>query len=219
LIGRVSSEASTSRPEDRLGLKIAHTLNVCFSRIYHRVDILSPLNLPRTGNAIIVCNHTSGLDPLLLQSASRRLIVWMMAKEYYEIRWLAPFFRLIEAIPVDRGRPGLAATRAALRALASGHVLGVFPEGRIETSRELLPFHSGVAALAARSGAPLYPAYLDGTQRGKEMGAAFASRNQATLRFGGQIPLVFQGTGRDELSAATRTIEAAVRRLTLLRQR
>jgi len=214
LNGRVASGASTSRPEDRLGLKIAQMLNICFSRIYHRVDILSPLKLPRTGNAIIVCNHTSGLDPLLIQSASRRLIVWMMAKEYYEIHWLAPFFRVIEAIPVDRGRPGLAATRAALRALASGHVLGVFPEGRIETSRELLPFHSGVAALAARSGAPVFPAYLDGTQRGKEMGPAFAFPNRALLRFGGQIPLVLHGAGRDELNAATHTIEAAVRALT-----
>jgi 1-acyl-sn-glycerol-3-phosphate acyltransferase len=219
LIGRVSSEASTSRPEDRLDLKVLQAFNVCFSRIYHRLDILAPLKLPRTGNAIIVCNHTSGLDPLLIQAASRRLIVWMMAKEYYQVRWLLPFFRAIEAIPVDRGRPDMAATRAALRALAGGHVLGVFPEGRIETSRELLPFHSGVAVLAARSGAPVYPAYLDGTQRGKEMGPAFVFSNRATLRFGSAIPLNLQGHGREQLDIATREIEAAVRRLTLPKNR
>ena len=205
-------EASKSRPEDRLGLKVAQALNVCFTRIYHRLEIRSPLKLPRRGKAIIVCNHTSGLDPLLIQSASRRLIVWMMAKEYYDVKWLLPFFHMIEAIPVDRGRPDAAATRAALKALAGGHVLGVFPEGRIEPSREFLPFHVGIAVLAARSGAPVYPAYLDGTQRGKEMGPAFLYPNQITLRFGKRIPLVSHtGGGRAELAAVTSQIESAVR--------
>ncbi len=211
----MGAEAATSRPEDRLGLKVAQAVNVCFTRIYHRLEIRSPLKLPRTGNAIIVCNHTSGLDPLLIQSASRRLIVWMMAKEYYDVKWLLPFFRMIEAIPVDRGRPDAAATRAALKALAAGHVLGVFPEGRIEASRELLPFHTGIAVLAARSGAPVYPAYLDGTQRGKEMGRAFAVANRATIRFGRQIPLEKHRGGREELTAMARKIESAVRELSL----
>lgn len=212
-----ASQPSTSRPEDRLDLKIAQAFNVCFTRIYHRLEIRSPLKLPRRGNAIIVCNHTSGLDPLLIQSASRRLIVWMMAREYYELKWLTPLLRMVEAIPVDRGRPDSAATRAALKALASGHVLGVFPEGRIETSRELLPFQPGIAVLAARSRAPVYPAYLDGTQRGKEMGAAFATPNHAVLRFGKQIPLAGRnGSGRDELKAAAHQIESAVRQLSLL---
>ena len=155
LSGYVGAAALTSRPEDRLALKILQAFNVCFTRIYHRLEIRSPLKLPRRGNAIIVCNHTSGLDPLLIQSASRRLIVWMMAREYYEVKWLLPFFHAIEAIPVDRDRPDAAATRAALKTLASGHVLGVFPEGRIETSRELLPFQPGIAVLAARSRAGL----------------------------------------------------------------
>jgi 1-acyl-sn-glycerol-3-phosphate acyltransferase len=210
-----SSGALPSRPEDRLSLKVLQAMNVCFSRIYHRIDLRSRLTLPRQGKAIIVCNHTSGLDPLLIQSVSRRLIVWMMAREYYDQKWLLPFFHLIEAIPVNRGRPDSASTRAALRALAAEHVLGVFPEGRIETSRELLPFHTGIALLAMRSGAPLYPAYLDGTQRGKEMGPAFVISNRASLRFG--PPLTFpHKTGRSELIVAAQRIESAVRELSAL---
>jgi 1-acyl-sn-glycerol-3-phosphate acyltransferase len=208
----VGSGSLPSRPEDRLSLKILHALNVCFSRIYHRVDVLSPLSLPRRGSAIIVCNHTSGLDPLLIQSVSRRLIVWMMASEYYDVKWLVPFFNLLEVIPVERSRPDSASTRSALRALAAGRVLGVFPEGRIEDTRELIPFHTGIALLAMRSGAPIYPAHLDGTQRGKEIGPAFVHRNRVTLRFGPPI-VIPRKTGRSELSAATRRIEAAVRNL------
>jgi 1-acyl-sn-glycerol-3-phosphate acyltransferase len=151
---------------------------------------------------------------LLIQSVSRRLIVWMMAKEYYDVKWLLPFFHLIEAIPVDRGNRELGSTRAALRALENGHVLGVFPEGRIETSRELFPFHTGIALLAMRSGAPIHPAFLDGTQRGKEMGPAFACRNRATLRFGPPFTIPRE-TGRSELLSAVARIESAVRELSL----
>jgi 1-acyl-sn-glycerol-3-phosphate acyltransferase len=204
-----------SRPEDRLTLKALNAVNICFSRIYHRLDLLSPLKLPRNGHAIIVCNHTSGLDPLLIQSVSRRLIVWMMAREYYTVKWLLPFFHQIEAIPVDRGKTESNSTRAALKALSHGRVLGVFPEGRIETSCELLPFHPGIAVLAMRSGAPIYPAYLDGTQRGKQMGPAFGYRNHATLRFGTPFT-VPRETGRSEFLDATRRIESSVRELSLM---
>ena len=56
---------------------------------------------------ILICNHTSALDPMLIQSVCRRVIVWMMAKEYYEIRLMMPIFRALEVIPVDRGARGL----------------------------------------------------------------------------------------------------------------
>ncbi len=97
-------------------------------------------------------------------------------------------FKLIHAIPVERSGKELSATRAALRALQEGRVVGIFPEGRIERTRELMPFEAGVAMLASRSGADVYPAYLDGTQRAEsDMLAAFTRRQSATLAFGRAI--------------------------------
>ncbi len=215
----MGADAGTTLREDRWAVRAVKAANVCFSRIYHHVEILAPPRLPRQGAAILVCNHTSGLDPLLIQSACRRLIVWMMAKEYYEVKWLRPLYQLVEAIPVDRDRPDMAATRSALRALAAGRVLGVFPEGRIERDRNLIPFQSGVAVLALRTGAPVFPAYLDGSQRGKEMVAAVGERNEATLRFGPEIELDRSASGRDGVAETTRRIESAVRKLSIMRRR
>src|SRR5207248_1167073 len=139
-----------------------------------------------------------------------RLIIWMMAREYYDqpgVRW---FCSKVRAIPVERSGRDMAATRAALRTLKDGGVLGVFPEGRIEVSRELLPFQVGVGLLAIKSGVPVVPAYLEGTQRGKEMLEAIFTPNVTELRFGS--PLHFDRHGADP-EQATAQIQSAVETL------
>jgi 1-acyl-sn-glycerol-3-phosphate acyltransferase len=188
-------------------------LDVLFSRAYHRTDVLMPQRLPRHGPAILVCNHTSGLDPALIQSVCPRLIVWMMAREYYEIKAMKWMYDLIEVIPVDRSGRDMAATRAALRALGHGHVLGIFPEGKIAPARELLPFQSGVAMLAIRAQVPVFPAFLDGTQRGQEIALAVTMPNEATLAFGPPVEFDRSSTSREVLESATATIRDAVKAL------
>jgi 1-acyl-sn-glycerol-3-phosphate acyltransferase len=205
--------AAASRPEGRLSIRLLQAFDVCFARIYHRVNVLSPQRLPKHGPAILICNHVSGLDPMLIQSVCPRLIVWMMAKEYYEIPVLRSVFKAVEAIPVDRGGRDLAATRSALRALEAGRILGVFPEGRIETSHELLPFQTGVAMMAVKAGVPVYPAYLDGTQRRKNMLQAFLYPHVASLAFGPQVEFEAASTSKEVLQSITDRFAESIDRL------
>jgi 1-acyl-sn-glycerol-3-phosphate acyltransferase len=204
---------STGRMEDRFGVRLAQCSNRLFSRIYHDVKVFAPSRLPRKGPAIVVCNHASGLDPMLIQAACGRMIVWMMASEYYKIQSLRWFYEAIEAIPVDRRGRDMAATRAALRTLANGRVLGVFPEGRIETERRLLPFQTGAAMMAIKTGVDVYPAYLDGTQRGKEMVPAIVGSNNVRLSFGPPIPFTKGHASKEVLEQATARIRNAVSEL------
>jgi 1-acyl-sn-glycerol-3-phosphate acyltransferase len=192
-----------------------------FTSYFHDLRVLTPCTLPISGSAILVCNHTSSLDPVILQAACPRIITWMMAKEYgthFGTQW---FFNAIEPILVERRGRDMAATRAALRALKEGKILGLFPEGRIEPTPHLLEFQTGVALLALKSNAPVYPAYVDGTQRGKGMMEAFLRPNQITLAFGPQIPLDSSETdnqdSRDRLESATGRIRGAVAALSQLR--
>lgn len=198
------------RPEDKLAIRMLRAIDVCFARIYHNLEVRAPHHFPRRGAGILVCNHTSALDPLLIQSVSPRLIVWMMAGEYYDLPILRNIFPLLEVIPVNRSGRDMGATRAALRALSHGRILGVFPEGRIETSRELLPFQTGVALMAMKTGVPVYPAYLDGTQRGKEMLASILTRNRASIAFGRPFRLAKSGNPHHDLSVITTKIKMAV---------
>jgi 1-acyl-sn-glycerol-3-phosphate acyltransferase len=191
--------------------RVLRAFNRVYARTYHEIDNQVPLKLPATGPAILVCNHISGLDPLLLQSAVSRPIIWMMAKEYYEMKALKWLYEAVEAIPVERNGRDSSATRAALRALANGRVLGIFPEGRIETSHELLPFQTGVAMMASRANVPVFPGYLDGTNRGQDMVSAFITMNSIKLRFGPKINLISPPEGeKPDLDKQTEQIRTAI---------
>jgi 1-acyl-sn-glycerol-3-phosphate acyltransferase len=183
-----------------------------YAQAYHRLEVLTPCQLPKRGAAILVCNHVSGLDPVLIQAACPRLITWMMAKEYYEIAALRWGFEAIEVIPVARSGKDLSATRAALRALHNGRVIGIFPEGRIETSRDILPMEVGAAMLAHHGKADVYSAYLDGTQRGQDMLTVFFRSQHAKLTFGPRIALKLERR-RPDFEAATAVIYEAIERL------
>src|SRR5690348_15956532 len=126
---------------------VLQAINRLYARVYHQVEVLSPQRLPTRGPAILVCNHTSGIDPELIQSCCPRIILWMMVREYYEVPILRNVLELIGVIPVSRGARDSSATRAAMRALTDGKILGLFPEGKIETTDEILPFLPGVGVM------------------------------------------------------------------------
>jgi 1-acyl-sn-glycerol-3-phosphate acyltransferase len=194
-------------------VRVLKRANEFYTRAFHRLEVLSPPRLPPTGPAILICNHTSGLDPFLIQSVVPRVVTWMMAKEFYDMPGMTWAFKAIGAIPVTRSGRDSAATRAAIRALHEGQVLGIFPEGRIERDRTLMPFQTGVALMAIKTTVPVYPAYLDGQQRNKEMLQAFLESNDATLAFGDPIEFDRTSTDKDALIEATRLIQSAVQSL------
>lgn len=121
------------------------------------------LQLPQQGAAIVVCNHISGLDPLLLLAHTRRPLRFLIAREEYERFYLKPLFRAVGCIPVDRsGRPDTA-LRYALKALEQGEVVAIFPQGRIALRGEkTVPLKGGAVSLAKKSRSLIYPARISG---------------------------------------------------------
>jgi len=83
--------------------------------------------VPEKGPAILVCNHTSGLDPQLIQSACDRLITWMMAKEYYEFGLIKGVLDTVEVIPVKRDARDMTADARRHSSARDGKVLGNLP--------------------------------------------------------------------------------------------
>lgn len=144
--------------------------------------------VPASGPLIIVSNHVSDLDPPLLGWAvgvRRGRIVHFMAKQELRswplIGWLATqsgvFF-------VRRGERDRDAQRTAMRILAAGGVLFMFPEGTRSPDAVLREGRPGAALLALRSGAPLLPVGVVGTERLLPRGARIPRRHRVRVRIG-----------------------------------
>lgn len=148
-------------PYDRTPfIRTAHALNRAYAFAFQRLKVVTPCPLPREGPAILICNHVSGLDPFLLQATCPRVIRWMMAKEYFDIPRTRGLCERMGYISVARSGRDSASLKAGLRALAAGQIIGIFPEGKINDTPDILPFQPGVALLASRGKAMVYPARL-----------------------------------------------------------
>jgi len=158
-----------------------------YAALVHRVRIVGRAHVPAEripGPLIVVCNHTAGVDPLLVSSAVPFEVRWMMGGDM-----MSPRFRAIGAwtrvIPVNRKGRDVTSAREALRVLNEGGVVGVFPEGRLERPPgRLLPFHSGVGLLIARSGAPVMPIWITGTPQVDPAWRSLVRRSTSRLTIG-----------------------------------
>ncbi len=146
--------------------------NLVMTRILWRAEIVGKLPIEPGQGAVIVCNHRSSIDPAFIALAAGRLVHWMIAKEYWSSPLLGWFFRTMEAIPVGRGGIDTAATKLAIRYAREGDWVGMFPEGRINTSGQLmLPGRPGVALVALKARVPVVPCFISGSPyNGTSMG-------------------------------------------------
>lgn len=139
-------------------------LNYVMSRVLWRATISGTFDLPAGSGAIIVSNHRSPVDPSFFYLATRRVVRWMVAREYCIHPAMAWFFRIVESIPVGRGGIDTAATRLAIRHARAGGLVGMFPEGRInDTSSLMIPGRPGAAMIALRARVPIVPIYIQGS--------------------------------------------------------
>ncbi|MFN2119396.1 MAG: lysophospholipid acyltransferase family protein [Anaerolineales bacterium] len=157
-------------------------LNRLFCLKFHRLEH-DPLELPDTGPALVIANHLSGLDALLLIAISNRPLRFMIAREHYNWPGFTWLFRAVGCIPVDRaGRPEKA-LREAIAALAHGEVVALFPHGRIHLPDDPPQrLKGGAARLALHANCSLYPAKIEGVVGAGHILPALVVRGHARVR-------------------------------------
>jgi 1-acyl-sn-glycerol-3-phosphate acyltransferase len=159
-------------------------------------------HVPDTGGIIVASNHLSIADPPLICITVERLVgrrVRYMAKaESFDWPLVGPIMAAYGGFGVRRGRPDREAYRAARQVLESGEWLGLAPEGTRSRTGHLGEPKPGVALLALRTGAPILPAGIAGSERLWPVGARLPRPGSSvTLRFGPLVRPEDLGLGAD----------------------
>lgn len=115
--------------------------------------------IPQKGNYIIVSNHVSAIDPILVVLSAPFYLRMMAKKELYQFWPLGFVLRKLGCIKVDRA-DGARALAVSKRALERGEALLIFAEGTRSRTKKLLEFKSGAVALAVKTGTPLLPCQI-----------------------------------------------------------
>jgi 1-acyl-sn-glycerol-3-phosphate acyltransferase len=173
-----------------------------------RTRIENPFPIQEEGNGVIICNHRSSVDPFFIQVSVRRVVHWMVAREYCEQPITGIFLRVAQVIPVNRGGIDTASTKAAIRFVSEGGMVGMLPEGRINrteqeggmvgmlpegrinrTEQFMRPVRPGAIIIALKGRAPIIPCYIEGAPFTGRLWSPFLRRARVRVRYGQPIDL------------------------------
>jgi 1-acyl-sn-glycerol-3-phosphate acyltransferase len=190
----------------------------CHLAVWHRLTVHHPENLPRTFPFVLIANHSSHLDALVLTAA----LPWHLRAGTCPLAAGDVFFEspfrgalaagLLNALPVWRRRHSGRSFQELRRRLLEGdcgYVL--FPEGTRSRDGRMTPFKPGVGMLVTSTAVPVVPCYLDGCYAAFSPGSAIPHRQRIRLHVG--PPLRFNGLGNDRVGWETTAsaLEEAVR--------
>ncbi|MDY0882531.1 acyl-[ACP]--phospholipid O-acyltransferase [Dongia soli] len=127
----------------------------------YRIRIEGPQHVPLNGPALLVCNHLSFIDGLIVGACVQRFIRFMVYAPFFDLPLFGWLFRLMKAIPTSGGRNAVRAISAARAELQAGHVVCIFAEGAISRTGNMLPFKRGVEKILDGLDVPVIPVHLD----------------------------------------------------------
>jgi 1-acyl-sn-glycerol-3-phosphate acyltransferase len=195
----------------------------CWCKVWLRLRAVDARHVPRQGPVLLVANHTSYLDPLLLGSAAPRRVNYLAQAglaRFGPLRW---WLCKVGVSLIDRRAPSKDVLRHLAEALERGSCVGLFAEGTRSDDGSVGPFRSGVEFLVRRTGATVVPSGIDGAFRSFSRGRKWPRPARCTVRFSVPWPAerVLQAGGVEALRAEVARLarRAAARRASSSRQR
>ena len=156
--------------------KLAQGLCRIVTSVVFDLKVYGARNVPQTGGVLIVTNHESHLDPVLIGVQLRRPMSYLAKSELFVNPFFGWLIRSLYAFPVKQGAGDVGAMKETINRLKEGHVLNIFPEGSRSPDGNFLPVAAGAALVVRRAGVPVVPCVIEGSfeamPRGKKLPVA-----------------------------------------------
>ena len=175
-----------------------------FAKVVWRPNVVGLDNVPDSGPVILASNHLSFIDSVMIPMVAPRRVSFLAKAEYFEGTgvkgWAArEFFNGLGTVPVERSgsRDSVAVLETALSVLDGGGAFGIYPEGTRSRDGQLYRGRTGVGWLALRSGAPVVPVGLIGTDKIQPIGSRVIRPQSFVIKFGEPMDLSDCGEADD----------------------
>ena len=194
------AEAVDIHPPTRLERTAYGAIRSAFALLakpYFRLEIHGREHVPTHGPFVLAPVHRSNLDFILVSAVTRTRMRYMGKASIWKWRWGGKFVSMLGAFPVHRGSADREALKACLEVIENGEPLVLFPEGTRRSGPVVENLFDGPAYIAARTGAPLVPVGIGGSDKAMPVGAKFIRPHRIVLVVGVPIaPPPGDGTGR-----------------------
>lgn len=194
---------------------IVRSIVTGLARCLFRVEARGTGHVPLSGPALIVANHSSFLDPPIMAVAAPRPLHFLAKAELFSIPLLGRMIFALNARPVRREGADPGALRTALRLLEAGQALLIFPEGSRGAEGTLREGKPGAGMLVVLSGAPVVPAYIEGSGLALPRGRWLPRWRKIRVTFGPALSFAAEGglDRRGRYREASRQMMATIARL------
>lgn len=179
-------------------------------KIFFRCRVSGQEQIPKTGGVIVAANHMSLWDPPLVAAYVPRATHFMAKEELFHIPVFNSLIRSLHAFPVRRGAADRGAIRTAIQLLKDGECLGLFPEGTRSKNGDVGRAEPGLALIAVKSGVPVVPAAVVGTDCFLSKGRLFPTFE---VRYGKPISFAADQADKAQLQAFSQKIMDEIKAL------
>lgn len=143
--------------------RVVRTLGYPIFLLLYRPEFEGRNNIPKSGSVILAGNHTNNLDAAIMLAGPKRVVHMLAKKELFKSKISNAFFRSMGCIPVDRKIHDENAKSEAIEVLKNNEVIGIFPEGTVNRTNDIiLPFKYGAVSFAKKTGAYIVPFTITG---------------------------------------------------------
>ena len=177
--------------------------------VFFDLKVYGAYNIPKTGGVLLVSNHQSYLDPVLLSIGLDRTLSYLGKAELFKNPAFAWLIRSLNAFPVSQGKGDVGAVKEAVARLQEGHLLNIYPEGSRTENGEMLPLEKGAGLVIRRAKVPVVPAAIAGSYEAWPKSTKFPRPHPIRILIGPPLPDLWQ-LDRDEIVT---TLDVTLRKM------
>lgn len=215
-MSKISTKFAGQSLPDKIAYHTVRTIVTVFCRVWCRMSIEGRENLPASGPFILAPTHRSIIDTPVASGVYRRRMRFMGADKWWSNRYFGKLLTALGGFPVSRGSADREALRRCISVIEGGEPLVLFPEGERKSGLVVQPLFEGAAYVAMKTGVPIIPVGIGGSERAMPKGTKFIYPRKLYVIVGAPLTIAPTDSPKEQRAAArqlTTTLHTELQRL------